>query len=142
MESTKENCYMMSESELFDHVCRVISKVCEVTTDGILNKREMPYPVCRGICWVAMRSIMDITFARIAKLISTKGRKYTTASVNTATTKALNLISTSYHWRHQWEEIKKELGIKPQKFSDDIMRIQVVLPKEARNKIKIMVIEK
>lgn len=133
---------MMSESELFDHVCRVVSKVCEVTTEGLANKREMPYPVCRGICWVAMRSIMDITFARIAKLIGAKGHKYTTASVNTAATKALNLISTNYHWKQQWEAIKKELDIKPQKFSNDIMRIQVVLPKEARNKIKIMVIEK
>lgn len=142
MESTKENCYMMSESELFDHVCHVVSKVCDVTMDGLLNSRELPNPICRGLCWVAMRSVMDITFARIAKLIGTKGHKYTTASVNTAATKALNLISTNQHLRQQWEAIKKELGIKPQKPNNDIMRIQVVLPKEARNKIKIMVIEK
>lgn len=133
---------MMSESELFDHVCHVVSKVCEVTIDGLINKREMPYPVCRGICWVAMRSIMDITFSRISKLIGDKGHKYTTASINTAATKALNLISTNYHWQQQWELIKNELEIKPKKFSNDIMQIQVVLPKEARNRVKITVIEK
>ena len=133
---------MMSESELFDHVCHVVSKVCEVTIDGLINKREMPYPVCRGICWVAMRSIMDITFSRISKLIGAKGHKYTTASINTAATKALNLISTNYHWQQQWELIKNELEIKPKKFSNDIMQIQVVLPKEARNRVKITVIEK
>lgn len=142
METTKENCYMMSESELFDHVCHVVSKVCEVTMADLINSRNMPNPICRGLCWVAMRSIMDITYARIAALVSAKGHKYTTAAVNTASTKALSLISSSYHWKQQWEAIKKELGLKPKKFNSDIMRIQVILPKEARNKIKIMVIEK
>lgn len=142
MESTKENCYMMSESELFDHVCRAVCKVCEVTMDGLLNSREMPNPICRGLCWLAMRSIMDITYARIAALIGEKAHKFTTASVNTAATRALGLISKSYHWEQQWNAVKKELDIKPQKLNNDIMRIQVIVPKEARNKVKIMVIEK
>lgn len=142
MESTKENCYTMSESELFDHVCKVVCKVCEVTMDGLMHSRKMPNPICRGLCWVAMRSIMDITYTRIATIIGGKTHKYTTASVNTSASKALNLISTNYHWGQQWEMIKKELDIKPRNFINDIIKIQVVIPKEARNKVKIMVIEK
>lgn len=133
---------VQSEGMLFDKVCEVVCKVCEVDMYGLLNERGMPYPTCRGLCWHALRIITNMTYARMAVLVAQRGHDFTVASLNTATSKAVNLISTSAYWRQQWNAIKKELNIKPQKFEDEVMEIVVTLPKEARNKVKIKIIEK
>ena len=137
-----EKSEMMSEGELFDKVCYVVCQVCEVNMDGLLNSRDMPYPTCRGLCWHALRIMTNMTYARIATLVGQRGHEFTVASVNTATSKAVNLISTSFYWKQQWQSIKNKLGIKPQKFDGEMMEIVVTLPKEARNKVKIKIVEK
>ena len=133
---------VQSDGMLFDKVCEVVCKVCEVDMHGLLNERGMPYPTCRGLCWHALRIITNMTYARMAVLVAQRGHDFTVASLNTATSKAVNLISTSAYWRQQWNAIKKELDIKPQKFENEVMEIVVTLPKEARNKVKIKIIEK
>lgn len=132
-----------SASDLMDDVLNAVSETCGVTVQGLLTERSMPYPNCRGLAFYAFRQITGFTYKQIRDIIHEKGSNFTTAAISWATTRGIELISKTAYWNLQWQEIKKRLDIQQKDKSDnEPMVIEVRLPKEARKKIKIRVIEK
>ena len=134
---------MLDIGELFDNVIDVVADVCNVTREGIICDKRMPYPTCRGICWHAIRVMTNATHATLAALVEQRGHSYTRAAIGTATTKAMHLILTNKHWESRWNEIRKRLGIaKTEKKIDEPLEVKIILPKGASKKLNIKVIEK
>jgi len=137
----KETEKSISESELMDKVFQVVCDVCDVTIEGLLHSKSMPYPNCRGLCWYAMRQITGMTYTRIAQVLHTKGSAFTSQSVCGTTTKTINLISKSNYWGKKWEEIRQLLEIKKaDKFEEPIV-ITIGIPKEAKGKIEFKIVQ-
>lgn len=131
-----------SENELMDVVLELVSDVCEIEQDGILYSKAMPYPMCRGISWYAIRQITGMTYTRITEIIHKKGSALTSQSVCNNTAKAIETISKSAYWKKQWDEIKRCLCIKKTDVFEEPIVITIGVPKDAKDKVQIKIVEK
>jgi len=126
---------------LFKEVSAFVAKMCDVNQDDILSKSKvLPLPICRGICWYAIRVAFDVTYVEIANLMKTMGCEYTSAGISFSVGQAINLSIRSPHWSKVWNKVKSILPNDVEKNDKNIV-IQIIIPKGSKDNIKFEIKE-
>lgn len=125
----------------FDAVSKVVANLCDVNQSEIISKKkDSPLPICRGICWYAIRVAFDATYTELSKLSEILGCKYTSAGIGFSVGQAINLSIRSPHWSRVWNQVKSTLPSK--KDVDKTILIQIIIPKGSKENIKFEIKEK
>lgn len=128
---------------VFDEASKIVAEMCDVKKDDISSKSKiMPLPICRGICWYAIRVAFDVTYVELSKLTELMGCHYTSAGISSSVGQAINLSIRSPHWSKVWNRIKSILPndvIKDEK--DKTIVIQIIIPKGSKDNIKFEIKE-
>lgn len=125
----------------FDAVSKVVANLCDVNQSEITSKKKnSPLPICRGICWYAIRVAFDATYTELSKLSEILGCKYTSAGIGFSVGQAINLSIRSPHWSRIWNQVKSTLPSK--KDVDKTILIQIIIPKGSKENIKFEIKEK
>lgn len=126
---------------LYQSVGNLVAELCDVKQDEILSKSKvMPLPICRGMCWYAVRVAFDTTYIELAKLMETMGCKYTSAGISFSVGQAVNLSIRSPHWSRVWNKVKSILPNDVVKNDKNIV-IQILIPKGSKDNIKFEIKE-
>ena len=66
-ENTRRQDAMMF---LYQSVGNLVAELCDVKQEDILSKSKVqPLPICRGMCWYAVRVAFDATYKELSKLM-------------------------------------------------------------------------
>ena len=126
---------------LYQSVGNLVAELCDVKQEDILSKSKvMPLPVCRGICWYAVRVAFDATYVELSKLMDVMGCKYTSAGISFSVGQAINLSIRSPHWSKVWNKVKSILPNDVVKNDKNIV-IQIIIPKGSKDNIKFEIKE-
>ena len=126
---------------LYQSVGNLVAELCDVKQEEILSKSKvMPLPICRGICWYAVRVAFDATYVELAKLMDAMGCKYTSAGISFSVGQAINLSIRSPHWSRVWDKVKSILPNDVVKNDKNIV-IQIIIPKGSKDNIKFEIKE-
>lgn len=137
-ESTRRQDAMLF---LYRSVGNLVADLCDVKIDDILSKSKvMPLPICRGMCWYAIRVAFDATYVELAKLMQVIGCNYTSAGISFSVGQAVNLSIRSPHWSRVWNKVKSILPNDVVK-NDKSIVIQIIIPKGSKDNIKFEVKE-
>lgn len=141
-ESEKENTRRQDAMIfLYQSVWNLVAELCDVDKDEILTKSKvMPLPICRGMCWYAVRVAFDATYVELAKLMDVMGCKYTSAGISFSVGQTINLSIRSPHWSRVWDKVKSILPNDVVK-SDKNIVIQIIIPKGSKDNIKFEIKE-
>lgn len=126
---------------LYQSVASLVAELCDLKQEDILSKSKVsPLPVCRGICWYAVRVAFDTTYIELAKLMETMGCKYTSAGISSSVGQAVNLSIRSPHWSRVWNKVKSILPNDVVKNDKNIV-IQILIPRGSKDNIKFEIKE-
>lgn len=126
---------------LYQSVGNLVAELCDVKQEDILSKSKvMPLPICRGICWYAVRVAFEATYVELAKLMEDMGCKYTSAGISFSVGQAINLSIRSPHWSRVWHKVKSILPTDVVKNDKNIV-IQIIIPKGSKDNIKFEIKE-
>jgi len=126
-----------------DKVGDLVAELCDVKKEDIFSKdKTIPLPVCRGICWYAVRVAFDATYVEISKLTDLLGWHYTSAGVSFSVNQAVGFTIRSPHWSRVWNKVKAILptDVLKDNANKDIL-IQIIIPKGSKDNIKFEIKE-
>lgn len=128
---------------VYKDASKIVADLCDVKQEQILSKSKvMPLPICRGLCWYALRVAFETTYVELAKLMTSIGCKYTSAGISSSVGQAINLSIRSPHWSKVWNEVKSILPTDVIKSEENkSILIQIVIPKGSKDNIKFEIKE-
>lgn len=126
---------------LYQSVGNLVAELCDVKQEDILSKSKVqPLPICRGMCWYAVRVAFDATYKELSKLMDAMGCKYTSAGISFSVGQAISLSIRSPHWAKVWNKVKSILPNDVAKNDKNIV-IQIIIPKGSKDNIKFEIKE-
>ena len=128
---------------LYNEIGNYVAELCDVKQEDIYSKsKTMPLPICRGICWYAVRMAFDATYGEISKITELAGSHYTSAGISFSVKEAINLSIRSPQWSRVWNKVKAKLPKDALKneFDKGIL-IQIIIPKGSKDNIKFEIKE-
>ena len=128
---------------MYQAVGSLVAELCDVKQTDILSKSKVaPLPICRGICWYALKIAFDATYTELSKLTDKMDCKYTSAGISFSVTQAINLTIRSTHWSKVWNKVKSILPNDITKSNKDKnIVIQIIIPKGSKDNIKFEIKE-
>lgn len=128
---------------IYDAVSKIVAELCDVEQQEIMSKsKTLPLPICRGMCWYAVRVAFDATYVELSKMSEILGCKYTSAGIGFSVGQAINLSIRSPHWSRVWDKVKAILPTEAIKnATDKTIVIQIIIPKGSKDNIKFEIKE-
>lgn len=128
---------------LYNEVGYLVAELCDVKQEDIYSKSKiLPLPICRGLCWYAIRVAFDATYGEISKLTKLAGSKFTSAGISCSVNQAITLAGRSQHWSRVWDKVKLVLPTNLSKINkDEGIVIQIIIPKGSKDNIKFEIKE-
>ena len=128
---------------VYDTVSGLVAELCDVEQKDIYSKsKTQPLPICRGICWYAVRITFDATNSELSKMTEAMGCKFTSAGISFSVGQAINLSIRSPHWSRVWNKVKAILPNTVLKSEQEKgIVIQIIIPKGSKDNIKFEIKE-
>jgi len=127
---------------LYDDVGRYVAQLCDVDYNDIFSKsKTSPLPICRGICWYAIRVAFDATYVEISKLTQMADCHFTSAGISFNVNQVISLISRNNEWYNVWNKVKLKLPNNVLDKENKNIVIQIIIPKGSKDNIKFEIKE-